>query len=84
LTHQTKTYADVKVNKKLNQQILNLMYSILTDWLTLNGTGILNCYDEENVLAKNTKRVQWNDLLMNKFKMFRNTLRAPPEPELCN
>ena len=43
------------------------MYSILTDSLTLNGTGILDCYSDK-------KKSEWSDLLVNKFKKFRSVL----------
>ena len=43
------------------------MYSILTDSLTLNGTGILDCYSDK-------KKSEWNDVLVNTFKKFRNFL----------
>jgi hypothetical protein len=65
------------VKIKLNQQITELMYSILTDSLTLNGTGILDCYSDK-------KKSEWSDLLVNKFKKFRFVLLNQHNTEELN
>ena len=63
INHKDKLLEE-KVKNKLNQQIVDLMYTILTDSLTLNGTGILDCYS-------GNKKSEWGELLVNKFKKFR-------------
>ena len=63
LTHQEKLH-DEKLKHKLNHQLNELMYSILTDSLSLNSTGLLSCYSDK-------KKAEWNDMLMNKFKKLR-------------
>ena len=76
IAHQDKLFED-KVRSKLNQQIVEIMYSILTDSLTLNGTGILDCYSEK-------RKSEWTDLLVNKFKKFRYFLLNQHNAEELN
>lgn len=65
LKHQQELQ-DKKLLAKINEQILSLMYSILTDSLGLNATSIMT----------KEKTNEWNDSFIAKYKQLKSYFKS--------